>query len=63
VPLLSDTHSATAVDWLNNGQILFLHRITNGWQIKLGTPGGTSQVLISLPGNPDNFMPTYAVIE
>jgi hypothetical protein len=42
---------------------LFLHRISNGWQIKLGIPGGTSQVLISLPGNPDNFMPTYAVIE
>lgn len=63
VPLLSDTHSATAVDWLSNGQILFLHRISNGWQIKLGIPGGTSQVLISLPGNPDNFMPTYAVTE
>jgi hypothetical protein len=63
VRLLTDTRSATAVDWLNNGKILFLHRITNGWQIKLGTPGGISEVLISLPGDPDNFMPTYAVVE
>ena len=63
VRLLSDTRSATAVDWLKNGQILFLHKITNGWQIKLGTPGGTSEVLISLPGDPDNFMPTFAVKE
>jgi len=63
VRLLSDTRSATAVDWLKDGKILFLHRITNGWQIKLGTPGGTSEVLISLPGDPDNFMPTFAVKE
>ena len=61
VPLLSDTRSATAVDWLSNGQILFLHRITKGWEIKLGIPGGTSVVLISLPGDPDNFMPTFEV--
>jgi len=63
VRLLSDTHSATAVDWLKNGQIVFLHKITNGWQIKLGVPGGTSQILISLPGDPDNFMPNFAVKE
>ena len=61
--LLSDTRSATAVDWLKNGQIVFLHKITNGWQIKLGTPGGTSEILISLPGDPDNFMPNFAVKE
>jgi hypothetical protein len=63
VRLLSDTRSATAVDWLKNGQIVFLHKITNGWQIKLGTPGGTSKILISLPGDPDNFMPNFAVKE
>jgi hypothetical protein len=63
LPLLSDTDTATAVEWLKNGQILFLHKITNGWEIKLGTPGGTSQVLISLPGDPANFMPTFAVAE
>jgi Tol biopolymer transport system component len=63
VRLLSDTRSATAVDWLKNGQIVFLHKISNGWQIKLGMPGGTSQILISLPGDPDNFMPNFAVVE
>ena len=63
LPLLADTHSATAVEWLKNGQILFLHKISNGWEIKLGTPGGTSVVLVSLPGDPANFMPTFAVVE
>jgi hypothetical protein len=63
VRLLSDTRSATAIDWLKNGQIVFLHKISNGWQIKLGIPGGTSQILISLPGDPDNFMPNFAVKE
>jgi hypothetical protein len=61
--LSSDTRTATAVSWLSNGKILFLHRITRGWEIKLGTPGGTSEVLVSLPGDPANFMPTYAVKE
>jgi hypothetical protein len=63
VRLLSDTRSATAVDWLKNGQIVFLHKISNGWQIKLGIPGGTSQILVSLPGDPDNFRPNFAVKE
>jgi hypothetical protein len=63
LPLLSDTDTATAVEWLKDGQILFLHKISKGWEIKLGTPGGTSQVLISLPGDPANFMPTFAVAE
>jgi hypothetical protein len=63
VRLFTDTRSATAIDWLKNGQILFLHRISNGWQIKLGMPGGASEVLISLPGDPDNFMPNFAVKE
>jgi len=63
VRLLSDTRSATAVDWLQNGQIVFLHKISNGWQIKLGAPGGASEILISLPGDPSNFMPNFAVKE
>ena len=59
----SDVDPVAAVSWLKNGKVIFLHRTSGGWEIRIGAPGGASDVLVSLSGDPNKFMPTFAIYE
>jgi Tol biopolymer transport system component len=59
----SDVNPVAAVSWLKDGKVIFLHRTSNSWEMRIGTPGGASEVLVSLPGDPSKFMPTFAIYE
>ena len=59
----SDVNPVAAVSWLKDGKVIFLHRTSSSWEIRIGTPGGASEVLVSLPGDSSKFMPTFAIYE
>jgi hypothetical protein len=52
-----------AVSWLKNGKVIFLHRTSSSWEIRIGAPGGASEVLVSLSGDPEKFIPNFAIYE
>jgi hypothetical protein len=59
----SDVDPAAAVSWLKNGKVIFLHRTSSSWEIRIGAPGGASEVLVSLSGDPGKFIPNFAIYE
>jgi hypothetical protein len=59
----SNVDPVAAVSWLKNGKVIFLHRTSSSWEIRIGAPGGASEVLVSLSGDPEKFMPNFAIYE
>jgi len=59
----SDVDPVMAVSWLKDGKVIFLHRTSSSWEIRIGAPGGASEALVSLPGDPDKFIPNFAIYE
>jgi Tol biopolymer transport system component len=51
------------VEWLKNGNVLILERLSSDWVFRSGAPGGESQVLFTIKGKSQDYIPTFALKE
>ncbi len=59
--MFSDVSSAVSIDWLADGRALVLTRSGSGWELRAGIPGGSSALLVSIPGDPSGYFPNYDI--